>query len=74
MGSFVPELRKLLDEAWDLMGEQTESVINRYRNANSNLRIIETAGVEPWPKLFQNLRSTRQAELTESFPAHVVCD
>ena len=27
----------------------------------------------PWPKLFQNLRSTRETELTERFPVHVVC-
>ena len=27
----------------------------------------------PWPKLFQNLRSSRQTELTETWPAHVVC-
>jgi hypothetical protein len=29
--------------------------------------------VKPWPKLFHNLRSTRQTELTEKFPSHVVC-
>ena len=27
----------------------------------------------PWPKLFQNLRSTRETELTKQFPIHVVC-
>ena len=26
-----------------------------------------------WPKLFQNLRSTRETELAEDFPMHVVC-
>ena len=36
-------------------------------------RIIKRAGVTPWPKLFHNLRSTRQTELTEKFPSHVVC-
>jgi hypothetical protein len=36
-------------------------------------RIIRRAGVKPWPKLFHNLRSTRQTELTEKFPSHVVC-
>ena len=29
--------------------------------------------VEPWSKLFQNLRSTRETELVEDFPAHVAC-
>lgn len=35
-------------------------------------RIIACAGVELWPKLFQNLRSTRETELAESYPLHVV--
>ena len=37
-------------------------------------RIIRRAGLTPWPKLFQNLRSTRETELAEEFPTHVVCD
>ena len=36
-------------------------------------RIIRKAGIEPWPKLFQNLRSTRETELAEQYPLHVVC-
>jgi hypothetical protein len=36
-------------------------------------RIIKRSGVKPWPKLFHNLQSTRQTELTEKFPSHVVC-
>ncbi len=35
-------------------------------------RIIARAGLTPWPKLFQNLRSTRETELAETFPLHVV--
>ena len=35
-------------------------------------KIIERAGVTPWSRLWHNLRSSRQTELTESFPAHVV--
>jgi hypothetical protein len=30
--------------------------------------------LKPWPKLFQNLRATRQTELCQKFPEHVVCD
>jgi hypothetical protein len=37
------------------------------------IRIIRRAGLEPWPKLFHNLRATRQPELEESFSSHVVC-
>ena len=29
--------------------------------------------MQPWPKLFQNLRSTRETELADDFPMHVVC-
>ena len=37
-------------------------------------KIIRQAGLEPWPKLFHNLRASRQTELTERFPEHVVCE
>jgi hypothetical protein len=36
-------------------------------------QIIRKAGLEPWPKLWQNLRSTRETELAETTPLHVVC-
>lgn len=36
-------------------------------------KILFTAGIEPWTKLHQNMRSTRENELIEEgFPAHVV--
>jgi hypothetical protein len=73
-----PELRQYLDEVYQQATERTDYVITRYRDKNSNLRtqlkrIIRKAGLTPWPKLFQNLRSTRQTELAEQFPAQVVC-
>lgn len=30
------------------------------------------AGVQPWPKPFQNLRSTRETELADEYPIQVV--
>ena len=30
--------------------------------------------MKPWPKLFQNLRSSRQTELAERYPIQVVCE
>ena len=54
------ELKPYLDAAWDEATEREgEFVITRYRDANSNLRtqlerIIGKAGLESWPKLFQN--------------------
>lgn len=36
-------------------------------------KIIKRAGLKPWPKLFHNLRSTRQTELAAQHPLHLVC-
>ena len=73
-----PELRPYLEQVFDDAEPGTEHVITRYRDTNSNLRtqlnrIIRCAGLEPWPKLFQNLRATRQTELEEQFGSHVAC-
>ena len=73
-----PELRSYLDEVYDQADPGTEYVISRYRDSNANLRtqllrIINRAGLKSWPKLFQNLRSTRETELAEEYPLHVVC-
>lgn len=83
-----PELKQPLQEAFEHADAGVEFVISKNRPAtlqdasgnwrNANLRtqfkkLIERAGVEPWPKLFQNLRSTRETELAEDYPLHVVC-
>jgi hypothetical protein len=67
-----------LQGAFDHATSGTEFVITRYRKKNPNLRtslerIICKAQSKPWPKLFQNLRSSRETELTQKFPLHVVC-
>ncbi len=36
--------------------------------------MIKLAGLKPWPKLFHNMRASRQTELTDQFPNHVVCE
>lgn len=74
-----PELRQHLEEVFDEAEPGTTHIITRYRDRNSNLRtqflrIIKRAGVPPWPKLFHNLRASRQTELTARFPLHVVCE
>jgi hypothetical protein len=76
-----PELRPYLMTVLEETGFSAaagEPVITRYRDRNANLRtqlqrIIRKAGLTPWPRLFHNLRATRQIELAEHFPAHVVC-
>ncbi len=72
-----PELRPLLTQAFAEAPAGSEFVIARHRHRNSNLRthlerIIVKAGLKPWPKLFQNLRASRETELCETFPLHVV--
>ena len=73
-----PELRPVLLEAFEAAEPGTEYVITHYRDARQNLRtqltrIITRAGLTVWPKLFHNLRATRQTELAERYPLHVVC-
>jgi hypothetical protein len=35
------------------------------------LKIIKRAGLLPWPRLMQNMRSSRETELAARFPLHV---
>jgi hypothetical protein len=35
--------------------------------------MIEAAGLPQWPRLWNALRSSRETDLLERFPAHVVC-
>ena len=37
-------------------------------------KIMKRAGIKRWPKLFQNLRSSAETDLTDRFPGHVVCE
>ena len=36
-------------------------------------KMIKRAGFQIWPKLFVNLRSSRETELVQQFSLHVVC-
>jgi integrase len=63
-----PELKPLFQDAFDNARDGDVFCITRYRDKSVNLRTrltkyIRRAGLEPWPKLFQNLRSTRETEL-----------
>src|SRR5262245_49155512 len=52
---------------------------NRLTGKSANVgttmaKFVKRAGLTPWSKLFQNLRSSRQTELeAQGFPSHVVC-
>jgi integrase len=73
-----PELRREL-EAWRTVApKEREFVVKVAIGPKTNLRtglikILKRAGIKPWPKLYQNLRSTRSTELIDQgFPPHVV--
>ena len=73
-----PELLKPLLEVQEQAETGSVNVITRYRCVNQNLRttfekIVTWAGLIPWDKPFQNLRATRETELMETYPSHVVC-
>ena len=36
------------------------------------MKILHHAGVTPWERLFHKMRATRQTELSDRFPSHVV--
>jgi len=62
-----PELQKPLLEVAERSAEKVAPVITRYTNSSQNLRttfnhIVKRAGIIPWPKPFQNLRSTRETK------------
>ena len=71
------ELRPYLDAAFAAADDGAEFVIPSMRDPDVNLRtqiyrIARKASVKMWPKPFQNMRSSRETELMEHFPAHVV--
>jgi integrase len=73
-----PELYPHVLAVYEEAEPGTEFLITCYRKSGLNLRtqlmrILKRAGVHPWPKLWQNLRATRQTELEQQWPTYVVC-
>ncbi len=82
-----PELRPHLEAARNEAAKDAEYVITipavvrsrRSKEPAANLgtrmqKIIKLAGLKVWPKLFHNLRATRQTELTQAgHPERAVC-
>src|SRR5581483_5598586 len=80
------ELRPFLEEAFELAEPGQSHVVggehlkraqrpNGWRNCNLRTtfeKLVKRAGLEPWPRVFHNLRSSLETELLESFPVHVV--
>jgi len=73
-----PELLTLLEKRFHEAEPGEKYLLPSYHHASSfrattMLRnAIRRAGLEPWSRLFHSLRATRQSELAELYPAHVV--
>ena len=71
------EVRSILEELF-LEPDGGEFVItSKDRSSAKNLRtvfekILRKAGVDPWPRLMQNLRSSRETELAREYPLQTV--
>ena len=52
---------------------QYDSAIANQMYRKAVMQALRQAGLTPWPKLFQNMRSTRETELAEKYPIQVVC-
>jgi len=79
-------LLEILRDAYESAPEGAEYVVDAsyraaantkdgWRNINLRtqfLRILEKAGVEPWPSLFHAVRAARETELLDQHPIHTV--
>lgn len=73
-----PELRAPLLELFGQAEPGSEFVIARHRLGCANLRtqfqrILRRAGITPWPRLFHNLRASRETELMREYDLATVC-
>jgi integrase len=73
-----PELASALQEAWDSADVNQQLILPFLQGITSAalrkplLKAITAAGGTPWEKLWTALRATRDTELREIFPVHVV--
>lgn len=70
------ELAGVLDEAWHAAPPPADRVFPEPLASNELhkglKRYLKMAGITPWPRLFQNLRTSRETELADEYPIHVV--
>lgn len=72
-----PEIKEHLRECFEQAKDGEVFIFPKGITNSTNLRtkfyrILKMAGLSPWPKLFQNLRSSRETELCQNHPIHVV--
>jgi site-specific recombinase XerD len=73
-----PELRPFLAKAFDAAPEGAVHVITKRRPSAQRWgmllgRILAKAGIEPWERIFHNLRASRETELSAIYPIAAVC-
>lgn len=75
-----PELAKVLRELQAVApaGKKAVLQMSRFWTGGNSVRdplktAIKRAGLTVWPRLWHSLRATRQTELEDRFPSHVVC-
>jgi integrase len=71
-----PELHPYLIAAHEAAPDGAVHVFVKLRGDNLATmadRFVVRAGVTPWEKTFQNLRSSCETDLTANFPLHVAC-
>jgi integrase len=72
----IPQLRVILADAFDRAEPGETLVVPMAAEQGANLRtpmdrIVTRAGCRPWPRTFQNLRSSFATDVVQQFPAHV---
>ena len=72
-----PEIRPYLEQAFQLAPHGSVYVVPLARQPGVNLRtpferLLAKAGVAQWPKLFTNLRASRETDLAHIYPMHLV--
>lgn len=72
------ELRPYLDAVFELDTTEGEELVLEGLTVNEGTlrsrlkRLCERTSIPPWPRLWQNLRTTRMNELADEYPLHVV--
>ncbi len=72
-----PRLREIL-QAWRTAAPAAAVYVIARRDGGVNwrtrlTRLIARAGILPWPKLFHNMRASRESELAARYPLPTVC-
>jgi len=73
-----PELQKPLLDLFAAGDAEAEYLFGNWRARRTNVgthfaRIVERAGLKPWPRLLQNLRASRESELMREYDLATVC-